>query len=165
MKGGMKMENVTVTETRGGNPKYILNNSYAEVRVELRKKDNTAQIHLKHSEIDASNIYGREISVGNNEIYLKSLPKTAYPYFCEALINQINESYAEGKSMQDIAFKLYNTYQNNENVKNEVYDLQEKFKKLNAEYKENLSQITKKLEELNEISKEMDYMCKLMEML
>ena len=159
------MENVTITETRGGNPKYILNNSGAEVRVELRKKDNTAQIHLKHSEIDASEIYGREISVGNNEIYLKSLPKTAYTYFCEALINQINDSYSTGQSMQEIAIKLYNTYQNNENVKNEVYDLQEKFKELNTEYKQRVSEITEKVDELNEISKEMDYICKLMEML
>lgn len=152
------MEKAIITETRGGNPKYIIKNSKAEVRVELRKKDNTAQIHLKHSEINASEIYGREIEVGNNEIYLKSLQKVAYPDFCDALINYVYDFYDNGMSMQEIATKIYNTYQSNENVKEEVMSLQEKFKKLNNEFKEHLTV-------LNELSKEMDYMCKQMEML
>lgn len=152
------MEKAIITETRGGNPKYIVKNSKAEIRVELRKKDNTAQIHLKHSEINASEIYGREIEVGNTEIYLKSLQKVAYPDFCSALINYVYDFYENGTSIQEIATNLYNTYQNNENVKEEVMSLQEKFKKLNSEFKEHLSA-------LDELSKEMDYICKQMEML
>lgn len=152
------MENVIVTETRKGSPKYIIDDLDVSIRVELRKGGNSAQIRMKHKDILASNIYGREVTANVHEIYLKSLPREAYPIFCENLIVTIRLLTEQGLSIPEIAKDLYIKYQCNENIKEEVFNIQETFKKLNKEYKT-------KLEELTEISKEMDYICKQMEML
>lgn len=152
------MENVIITETRNGNPKYIMEDLGVSICVELRKDGNSAQIKMKHEDIIAGNIYGREVTQNVHEIYLKSLPRDNYSTFCENLIVIIRLLAEQGLSISQIADKLYSQYQSNENIKEDVVNLQEQFKKLNKEVKQ-------KIDELNELSKEMDYICKQMEML
>ena len=151
------MENVTITETRRDkNPKYIINDLGIEIRVELRKQGNSAQIRMKHDDINASEIYGRFVERNIHEIYLKSLPREQYPTFCEGLIVSINILAEQGLSVPQIAKALYNQYQNNENIKMEITDIRKEFKKLNDKYERQLAILINIKEDMEDICRQME---------
>ena len=152
------MENVIITETRGGNPKYYLEDLGITIRIELRKSEPSAHIKLSSKEIKYAEITGKDIKSQTNTVHIKSVPVDAYPIFCESLINHMRSLAAKNMNVTEIIKEIYDQYHNETETKKEVVNLQEKFKKLNKEVKQ-------KIDELNELSKEMDYLCKQMEML
>ena len=150
------MENVIITETKGGNPKYTLDNVNVTIYAELRKKEPSAQIKMRSKEMDARKISGQKTNP--TSLYLGAVPIESQEVYCKGLLKTIAILTKRGLSIQEIGMELFSQYRNDENTQKELLDIQKKFKKLNKEYKE-------KLGELNELSKEMDYMCKQMEML
>ena len=151
------MENVIIAETRGGNPKYIIEDLPLEI-VARKDGQNSHTVHMQSKELSYNQITGRQIKNDRHMIYITSVKTEAYPIFCESLINHVRSLASKDMGVSDIVQEIYDQYHNETQTKKEVGNLGERFKKLNKEYKI-------KLNELNEISKEMDYICKLMEML
>ena len=78
--------------------------------------------------------------------------------FSRNLLLSVELLHKQGMTIPEIIKSFYDEYHNETETKTEVINLQKKFKKLNKMYKQ-------KIEELTELSKEMDYMCKQMELL
>lgn len=151
------MEKVIITETKGGNPKYIIDGLNVVITA-LKTSDETYNVNINHRDLSYIKITGKQIKKDRHTIFIKCVSEEVYPTFCESLLYRIKSLSNRNIPITEIVQEIYNEYHNETETKKEVSNIQEKFKKLNKEYKA-------KLNELTELAKEMDYMCKQMEML
>ena len=150
------MANITIEYTNGGNPKYILSDINVTIYAEIRKKEPSAQIKMRSKDLDARKITGQKTN--HTSLYLGAVPVESQDVFCKGLANLIESLSKQGLSVQEIGEEVFSQYRNDETTKTELISLQKKFKELNNQFKEKLS-------DLETLSEDMDYICKQMEML
>ena len=141
------MENVEITQSKKGNPKYILSDIPMAIRVMI-DTENSCRVFMQSKEVDYSKITGSDSA---HELYITSVKKDEYPVLCKSLINHVRSLINRDISLQDCLDEIYHQYRTEEETKKEVFNLQKEFKELSALKKE--------------FDKKYEYICKKMEML
>lgn len=142
------MENVEITETRGGNPKYCLLDIPLEIVVRKDGK-NSYTVHMQSKKLSYNEITGRNIKNDRHAIYITSVHKEAYHSFSESLINQVRSLSSRNVQLMDIVKEIYYQYHNEEKTKTEIFDLQEEFIEVKKDFdnlKVKMDNICKKIE-------------------
>lgn len=141
------MDNVEITATKKGSPKYRLLDIPMEIRIAI-DSENSCRVFLQSKEVDYSKITGREVE---QPLYLTSVKQEEYPIFCKSLINHIRSLIRRKTSLQNCFNEVYCQYRTEEETKKQVFNIQKEFKEL--------SDLKKQFD------KKYEYICSKMEML
>ena len=155
------MENVIITETKGGNPKYI--HKPTGIRLYLtrnnsQKQNGNASLYLSSLELTASDLTGKDTDVSKHDVRLKTIDFEGQFDICQAYLIQINSLHNYGLKPTEICKEVYFGIKGTTEPEAELGNLKSEFKELNKKHKQ-------LLEELEEIQKQMDELCNEMEML
>lgn len=143
----IKVENVEITKTNTGNPKYTLLDIPMAIRV-MVDTERSCRIFMSSKEVDYKKITDKGTGY---DLYIASVKKEEYPILCKSLINQVRSLVKQRVSLQDCFNEIYHQYRTEEETKKEVFDLQKEFKELSVlkkEFDKKYEGICKKMEML-----------------
>ena len=152
---GDKMEDITITQTRTGNPVWVMDDLGFRIRVDIKERsgNNTVQIRINHKDINAKEIRGKDV-VNIHELYLTSVSEDNYETFCKDLVIMIRMLAKQGLSNHEIGEAIFNEYNVRHNKKDNT-DIHSRFMELDKKLQIKLSELNTILKEIDNLSKEM----------
>lgn len=155
------MENVLITEIKGGNPKYI--HKPTGIRLYLTRNNSqqnkgNASLYLSCLELTASDLTGKDSDSTKHDVRLKTIDFEGQFDICQAYLIQINSLKNHGLSAVEICKEIYFGIKGTNEPEAELGNLKSDFKELNKRHKQLLN-------ELKDIQEQMDELCNEMEML
>ena len=155
------MENVEVTETRGGNPKYTHTSTGIRLyltRNQSQKDKGNASLYLGCLELTASDLTGKDSDNNKHDVRLKTIDFESHYDVCQAYMAQIVSLNKLGLTPSEICSEIYTGIKGINEPEVELGNLKFEFKELNKKHKQLLN-------ELKDIQEQMDEICNEMEML